>query len=120
MIDSRIFELEEFFPGGHHQNLEQRDLIVWEVIKQKLDENTTYSASEVFSLLKACGVDRVLNSSGYGGLIRFGGSPRGQTVLASVLNNLWWNGYLKKFGKGEYIRSGRPFGVRWVIRAERR
>jgi hypothetical protein len=120
MIDSRIFELEEFYPEGHMQALEQRDLIVWELLKRVLDENTSYSGEEVYNILKRSSVDVLLRRSGYGGLIRFGGSPRGQTVLPSVLNNLWWNGYLKKFGEGIYVMSGRPFGVRWVISAERR
>lgn len=103
---------EEHFPEGKHQSLEARDLLVLKFMVKTTDPDMLYTRDELFDLVKAAGVDEALKSQGFPGLIRYGGR---HTILTAVLNNLWWNGRITKFIEGIYVRSGRPYGVKWLI-----
>lgn len=105
-------KLEEYFPQGKAQGQESRDLVVYEYMKRFLRVELLYDRDEIYDLLVANGIQQALTISGFPKLIRYGGSG---TALTSVMNNLWWAQKARKFAKGIYIRSGRPYGVKWLI-----
>lgn len=43
----------------------------------------------------------------------------GKHSLQSDLDNLWRCGKIKKFAMGYYLKSGRPYGIRWSFGPER-
>lgn len=106
-------KLEEYFPQGKAQGQESRDLVVYEYMKRLLRVELLYDRDEIYDLLVANGVQQALTRRGFPQLIRYGG--RKQTTLTMVMNNLWWSQKARKFAKGIYVRSGRPYGVKWLI-----
>ena len=104
----------EVFPEGKKQSLEARDLIVYKYMQRHLLPFTPYTRDQIFDTIKHTGIDEELKGRGFPKLTRMGSRTCG-TNLISTLNNLWWNGLVRKYARGFYELSGHAYGVEWEL-----
>lgn len=106
--------LLEVFPEGKKQTLEARDLIVYGYMQKYLLSFTLYTRDQIYDQIKHTGIDDELKGRGFPKLTKMGSRTCG-TNLISTLNNLWWNNRVRKYAKGIYAQSGRPYGIAWEL-----
>jgi hypothetical protein len=95
----------------------KRSLIFYDHIGSFVQAEMLYTSDELLTLSWQVGLNRYLQEAGFKKINR-GNAERTSTPILQVLKNLWANGYVRKFCKGDYVRSGRPYGVRWLVKWE--
>lgn len=108
-------EVEEYFPDDKHEILLMSDMIVLDYLRRCVPANLLFDAKELYRMLRNGGINNELTRRGFQRLTIFGGSGSGGIKLIFALNRLWVNGHIRKFAKGIFIRSGRQYGVHWLI-----
>lgn len=109
-LDPEFFEV---FPDGQWLILERHDIVIENFLKRLMGPNKMYSLRDIYRLLVDGGLNLELERRGFGKACVFGAAH--QVSIKRSVANLWRRGTLRKFAKGVYIRSGRPYGIMWML-----
>lgn len=110
--DEQIENLYEIFPEKIIDVSDMGILIVYEYLKRFIPQGVPLRPKTILFKIKNTGIDK--------DLVKIGHKPlslrtKCSSCLFNALHTLWKGGYLRKFVKGIYQRTGRPYGVHYML-----
>ena len=108
--DEALFELERDRKIGV---LPESAAIYYGYLLKRVPPNRLLTMMEIFRLTKCPALDTELRKRGYTPLYLC--SRKSHSTLLNFLNTIWRAGLIQKYARGKYSRTGRYYGIKWLI-----